>query len=412
MSRIAILEDSSSLRMLLSEILKKRGYTVETFECLKEAEVLFSNPPDLFISDIRLADGNGIDFLERMQEALAGEAPPVLLLSALGSEEDMLRGFDAGAAEYLTKPVSMGELLAKCSLLLSRKKKSPSSSGEVDVAAKLPGGQLAFGRYRVEKTLGSGSFGAVYAAHDTETNQRVALKVLHALRGSELQHRQRFLRESYTLSLVKSRHVVSLIDFGEQEGRLYAALEFVEGPTLSKTISRYGPMGDDELFALLNGCAEALEAMSKQGLVHRDIKPDNVILRGGNPADPVLIDFGLAKSSGDRMLTEVGTLLGTPAFMSPEQISARDLDSRTDQFSLALTVRYAATGETAFPRLTGVQLLAAISTQAVQFPASMHPNLRKCLTRMTRIQPERRYGSVRALLRDLSSPIDPPVVCG
>ena len=409
MSRIAILEDSSSLRMLLSEILKKRGYAVTTYESLKDAELLFGDPPDLLISDIRLTDGNGIDFVERMQEALGGEAPPVLLLSALGSEEDMLRGFDAGADEYLTKPVSMGELLAKCSLLLARKKKA--AAAQPGAGTKLPGGNLAFGRYRIERPLGTGSFGAVYVAHDIETDTPVALKVLHALRGSELQHRQRFLRESYTLSLVKSRHVVRLIDFGEQEGRLYAALEFVQGPTLSKTISRFGPMGDDELLALLTATAEALEAIGKQGLVHRDIKPDNVILRDGNPADPVLIDFGLAKSSGDRMLTEVGTLLGTPAFMSPEQISARDLDSRTDQFSLGLTVRFAATGETAFPKLGGVQLLAALSTRPVEFPANLSPVLRRCLTRMTRIQPERRYSSVRALLRDLSSPID-PVACG
>ena len=129
------------------------------------------------------------------------------------------------------------------------------------------------------------------------------------------------------------------------------------------------------------------------------------------PIPTFLIDFGLAKSSGDRMLTEVGTLLGTPAFMSPEQISARDLDSRTDQFSLGLTVRFAATGETAFPKLGGVQLLAALSTRPVEFPANLSPVLRRCLTRMTRIQPERRYSSVRALLRDLSSPID-PVACG
>ena len=149
MSRIAILEDSSSLRMLLSEILKKRGYAVTTYESLKDAELLFGDPPDLLISDIRLTDGNGIDFVERMQEALGGEAPPVLLLSALGSEEDMLRGFDAGADEYLTKPVSMGELLAKCSLLLARKKKA--AAAQPGAGTKLPGGNLAFGRYRIER---------------------------------------------------------------------------------------------------------------------------------------------------------------------------------------------------------------------------------------------------------------------
>ena len=402
MTTIAVLEDSDSLRSLLGEILGKRGYTLVFYPSIEDAQALLWDPPDLLISDINLGDGNGIDFVERMREALdESDMPQVLLLSALGSEEDMLRGFDAGADEYLTKPVSMGELLAKCSFLLARAKKraAPAAGGEV----KLPGGELAFGRYRVTSRLGSGAFGTVYDAQDVQSGTRIALKVLHALKGAEFLHRQRFLRESYTLSLVKSRHVVRLIDFGEAEGRLYAALEFVEGCTLSKAVTRGGPLQEPALLSLLSACSLALDALAAQRLVHRDIKPANVILRGGEPSDPVLIDFGLAKSSGDQMLTAEGTLLGTPAFMSPEQISAQELDFRTDQFSLGLTIRYAATGQSAFPELSGVQLLTALATQPVSFPEAMRPGLRQVLERMTHLEASRRYPSARALLRELET---------
>ncbi|MEZ6184757.1 MAG: protein kinase [Planctomycetota bacterium] len=399
MSRIGILEDSFSLALLIRRILEQRGYEVETYTSIEEAQALLKAPPDLLICDVRLGDGDGIDFLERMSVALGEARPPVLVLSALGAEEDLLRGYDAGADEYLTKPVSMGELLAKVSMLLARRRRGMPAPEADD--ARLPGGQLAFGRYRVERKLGAGAFGAVYAAHDQKLDQRVALKVLHTLRGAELLHRQRFLRESYTLSLVESPHVVRLIDFGEQEGRLYAALEFVKGPTLLKQVALEGPLGREALLHVLDGTAQALDVLSQHSLVHRDIKPENVILRDGDPARATLIDFGLAKSGGDHMLTKVGTVLGTPAFMSPEQISGSDLSHASDQFSLALTARFALTGETAFPALTGVQLLSAMAQRRVSFPDTLDPGLRAVLERMTALRPEHRYPTPAALLRDL-----------
>ena len=309
----------------------------------------------------------------------------------------MLRAFDAGADEYLTKPVSMGELLAKCSMLLTRRTMHRAPSPRT----KLPGGELAFGRYRVSKSLGRGSFGEVYDAQDTKSNQRVALKVLDPIRGAELVHRQRFLRESYTLSVIRSPNIMGLVDYGEQEGRLYAALEFIEGKTLTQCVAERGPLSSEELQALLRGVAKGLRVIDDRGLIHRDLKPDNVLLRDGDPAQPVLIDFGLAKSSGDHMLTEAGTLLGTPAFMSPEQIAAAELDSRSDQFSLGLTLCFAATGRRAFPELTGVQLLAALSTREVELPPNLSPGLSSCLRRMTRLLPDQRFPHPRALLRGM-----------
>lgn len=397
MTRIGVIEDSAALRELLSEILSKRGYEISPYPSIAEARALFSSPPDLLISDVRLTDGNGVEFVQDMRTTLGDAAPPVLMLSALGSEEDMLRAFDAGADEYLTKPVSMGELLAKCSMLLARRTKRQAPSPRT----QLPGGELAFGRYRITKSLGRGSFGEVYDAHDTKTDQRVALKVLDPIRGAELVHRQRFLRESYTLSVIRSPNIMGLLDYGEQEGRLYAALEFIEGKTLTQYVAEHGPLSNAQLRGLLQGVAKGLQVIGDRGLIHRDLKPDNVVLRDGDPAHPVLIDFGLAKSAGDHMLTEAGTLLGTPAFMSPEQIAAAELDGRSDQFSLGLTVAFAASGKRAFPELTGVQLLAALSTREVALPPSLTPDLQACLRRMTRLLRNQRYPHPQALLRDL-----------
>ncbi|MEZ6189286.1 MAG: protein kinase [Planctomycetota bacterium] len=392
MTSIAILEDDETLRELMVEVLERRGYAVRAFDCVEAATALLKDPPDLLISDVQLADGNGVEFLERLRLATAEDPPQVFLISALGEEQDLLRGFDAGADDYLPKPVSMGELLAKVALALARKQDDDPACPD----PSLPGGKLAFGRYRIQRVLGSGAFGTVFEAEDIHRRRKVALKVLHALRGLDLVHRQRFLREAYTLSLVRSPHVVGLYDFGEQEGRLYAALEFVEGPTLAGFVAREGAVGADDLRALLEGGARALEALEQQGLLHRDLKPENVVLRGGDPGDPVLIDFGLAKSTQDSM-TEAGMLLGTPAFMAPEQIRAEGLDGRADQFALGLTVLYAATGVTAFPSEEGPALLKAQATRQLELPASLPPALAPVLERMTRLAPEARYPSALAL---------------
>src|SRR5262245_45445840 len=185
-------------------------------------------------------------------------------------------------------------------------------------AADLP---ERIGRYRVLARLGAGGMGTVYKAHDPELDRVVAVKVPH-FEGSPAaqdQARQRFLREARAAARVRHPHTCPLHDVGEHDGTPFAVMAFSEGSNLSD-VARQGPLEPARAVDLVRKVALGLEAVHAAGVVHRDLKPGNILLdRAG---EPLLTDFGLARSDGDaEPLTRDGSLLGTPAYMAPEQAS-------------------------------------------------------------------------------------------
>jgi serine/threonine protein kinase len=279
-----------------------------------------------------MPDGNGLELVARLRDRHGPDRFPVLILSTLRSESDFIRGYAAGANEYLAKPFSRDELLAKCAVLLSRKPGTTSSAAAVcELETSLPTkDDLAFGRFQLRGVMGQGTYGTVYDAYDDSHGEAVALKVLSALHGNEPSNRLRFLRESYALSAVRHANVVRVVDFGVCEGRLYYAMERVEGPDLKARVHSRGCASEPEVVALLTGLSGALESLDDADLVHRDLKPSNVILRDEDYANPILVDFGLAKRTFDRGVTDPLTLMGTPGYISPEVIMGEEADCRSD----------------------------------------------------------------------------------
>lgn len=401
MARIAILEDDELVRELLTEVLESRGHEVHAFALLEEAEAhVRTGLPDLLVTDVQLPDGSGLDLVVKLRTEWA-DAIPVLVLSGLEAESDFEAGFEAGATDYLTKPVSTAELTAKCSLLLSRTRRAEPARDQP--GGELPGGaQRAFERYRIVQLLGQGSVGVVYEAFDLQDERSVALKVLSPLVGSQPGIRQRFYRESYSLSLVQHPNVVPVHDLGSSEGRLYYAMELVRGQTLAQYVAAQGPLSETQTIGLLAGLASALEALSAQDLVHRDLKPANIVLRDGRTDAPVLVDFGLAKRPFDRLLTNPGELVGTPAYMAPECVTGEVPGPQSDQFSLGLVARFALTGEQVFPEKQGLGLLQALVSERVAFPAGLSPELRAVLERLTQHDVAARYSSARDVCEALN----------
>jgi serine/threonine-protein kinase len=317
------------------------------------------------------------------------------MLSGLSREADIVRGFAAGATDYLTKPLSADELLAKVSVLLAR---AGRATQVVPGGDTLPGGrEAAFGRYRLEGLLGQGAFGVVFRAFDQVTRRPVALKVLAAMASMQPETRMRFLRETYALGTVKHGNVAGVHDFGAAEGRLYYTMDLIPGVSIDEK-TRGAVATEADARGLLRGLALGLGAIAAHGIVHRDLKPANVILRDGDWRQPVIVDFGLAKQPFDRGLTDPEMIIGTPAFMSPETILGKPLDPRSDIFSLGLLVRFALVGADAFPQLGGLPLLKALATRPVDLPRTVSVRFARLLRRMVEPSLERRTPSAQAIV--------------
>jgi serine/threonine protein kinase len=296
---------------------------------------------------------------------------------------------------------------------------SISSSNDSDAKEILPG--TCVGRYVIEALIGHGAMGAVYAANDPDLDRKVAVKLLRADTLSETaryQMRARLLREAQAMARLSHPEVITVYDVGAFGDQLFVAMEHIDGETLRRwrSVRHRTPA---EILAVYERAGNGLAAAHEAGLVHRDFKPDNVLVaRDGRVR---VTDFGLARtldhsdapmlssasvdwSSTDGLtmtLTRTGTLLGTPAYMAPEQLRGAAADARSDVFSFCVALYEALYGERPFAGSTVLVLQAAIERGAVRDPPIMTrvPSwVRAVLLRGLHAAPERRFASMRSLL--------------
>ncbi|MFO0881757.1 MAG: serine/threonine-protein kinase [Gemmataceae bacterium] len=224
------------------------------------------------------------------------------------------------------------------------------------------------GGYRVLRELGRGGMGVVLQAEDTQLKRLVALKVMLPHVAAKPAHRQRFLREAQAAAKLEHDHVVNIYQVGEDRGVPFIAMPFLKGESLDSCLQREGPLPWNEVVRIGRETAEALQAAHEAGLIHRDIKPSNLWLEGNRRRVKVL-DFGLARlQTSDVQLTNSGAVLGTPAYMSPEQARGEELDGRADLFSLGCVLHRAATGRVAF---SGEHIMAVLMAIATHHPPTL-----------------------------------------
>jgi serine/threonine-protein kinase len=203
--------------------------------------------------------------------------------------------------------------------------------------AGLAPGQVVAG-YRLEEQIGAGGMAVVFRAFDDRLGRRVALKILAPAFGADVTFRQRFVRESRAAAAVDDPHIVPVYEAGEADGLLYIAMRLVPGGDVRTLLATEGPLPPVRVAAVISPVASALDAAHAAGLVHRDVKPANMLLdvRPDRPDHVYLSDFGLSKGAmGAAGLTGLGQFLGTPSYISPEQIQGGDVDGRADQYALA-----------------------------------------------------------------------------
>ena len=211
-----------------------------------------------------------------------------------------------------------------------------------------------FAGFRIERTLGHGGMGIVYLAREVRLDRDVALKVIRSELAEDERFRARFREESRTAASIEHSRVVTVFGAGERDGLLFVAMRYVPGRDLGRLISARGALPADDAASLVADVAEGLDAVHAAGLVHRDVKPANVLVgepgAGDDGPTAYLTDFGLAKIAASTTgLTATGEVIGTVDYMAPEQIEGRRVDARTDVYALGCVLFHAVTGDVPYP---------------------------------------------------------------
>jgi eukaryotic-like serine/threonine-protein kinase len=265
-------------------------------------------------------------------------------------------------------------------------------------------GELIAGRYELQELVGTGGMSSVFRAHDRMLERTVALKILHEQFTREDDYVERFRREARSVAQLAHPNIVTVIDRGEQDGRQYIVFEFVDGANL-KEVVRDGALPIDDVLDLAIQVGRALAFAHNRGLVHRDVKPQNVLLNDERQAK--VTDFGIARSVEVKGVTQTGTVLGTSDYIAPEQARGEQVDPKTDMYSLGAVLYELLTGEVPYPGDNFV----AIAMRHVYDPVpsvlerrpDCPPRLEAAVRRAMAKDPDDRFGSMEELLAELEA---------
>ncbi len=266
---------------------------------------------------------------------------------------------------------------------------------------------MNYGRYQIVRELGKGSMGVVYEAYDPNIDRTVALKVLRQDLVTSEEYVERFLKEARAIGRLSHPNIVIVHDVGKDKSTVFIAMEFLTGVPLNKVILEKR-FSIDEIVKLGIHVAEALDYANKKGIVHRDIKPSNIMVMADDRIK--ITDFGIAhiEEASASQLTQAGEILGTPVYMSPEQVMAKPVDGRSDLFSLGSILYELATGKRPFQRENMAAVLNAVAREDPAEPAHVNPEipqgLSDIITKCLKKEKEERFqtgGELAEALKDL-----------
>ncbi len=252
-----------------------------------------------------------------------------------------------------------------------------------------------FGRYRLRRLLGKGGMGEVYEAQDTEKDRIVALKLLPEAVSHDPVFRKRLQREAHSAGRLLEPHVVPIHDYGEIDGVMYVEMRMIDGTDLRKVLKNYGPMTPARAVAIVRQIASALDAAHESGIMHRDVKPENILLTRDDFA--YLVDFGIANAATDEKLTELGTAVGTYAYMAPERFTNDEVTYRADIYALACVLHECLTGSQPFPADSVSVVITSHLMQPIPRPSVTRPGIPaafdQVIARGMAKKPSERYAS-------------------
>ncbi len=348
--------------------------------------------------------GREIDGGEWMEGTLVDSGAPDEQLVAGGAEHEKTL-IDAGEAPPTEPPADESEHETDPGV-----DPQPATGGDDDwmqqaqAKGTMPPGTVLGDRYRIDQLLGFGGMGAVYRASDLELDRVVALKVIRPHLADDPQVLARFKQEIILAREITHRNVVRIFDIGQADDTRFISMEFIEGRDLQTILKERGALPPEEAVEILDQICLALEAAHQEGVVHRDLKPANIMITDDNRV--VVMDFGIARSLEASGMTQTGSLIGTPDYMSPEQVKGETVDARSDIFALGIIFYQMLTGVLPYQ---GETPMAAMYTRTQKRAApvrDLKPDLPGYLgdviSRCLEIPVHKRYQSARELLQDLA----------
>lgn len=412
--RLLVVDDSAINRALLDHMLAHAGYTVRTASNGEEALAAVKDElPETILLDVQMPGMSGYEVCARLKRDPRWRLVPVIFISALDDVAEKVKGFEAGGADYVTKPFEPPEVLARVGsqialyrlqrelrdrnvelqrrneqLVLAQQRTERIFSA---LSEALPGTVLD-DTYRLDVKIGEGGFGAVFRGEQLRLQRPVAIKVLRPSNAAVAEDLARFRREGIAACRIAHPHAVEVLDFGvSSNGIAYLVMELLRGRTLSDLLveERVLPVG--RCAEILVPVCEALAAAHAAGIVHRDVKPHNIFLhRDGGQEIVKVVDFGIAKLLDDppeaEGVTQRGSLIGTPEYMAPERLLGRDYDHRSDIYSLGVLLYFMLAAAMPFPHDKPPGMIEMVQSHLTQKPRPLEklvrPNVPPSLTAM------------------------------
>lgn len=375
---ILVVDDNPVTRVLCSRVLAGEGYRVvlaeDGIEALRRVK---EEPVDLVLLDVMMPGLSGFDVLEALRKIFPAEALRVMMVTAKDQSQDVVKAFEAGADDFISKPLDIPVMLARVQAQLrargSREAASPSPF------ERAPGTVLD-GKYRLESPIGHGSFGTVYRATHLALERQVAVKLFHrGLRAGS--SAARFQREAISTCRLDHPNAVKVLDLSIAGDTVsYLVMELLEGSSLAAELERSGCLSPRRCAEILVPICGVLGEAHGLGLVHRDVKPQNVFLHRGRQGEVVkVLDFGIAKlideAAAEKKLTVDG-IVGTPTYMAPERFNGDGTSPTSDVYSLGVVLYEMLTGRRPFEALGDLfQLILMHINEPPTPPRELRPEL-------------------------------------
>ncbi|MCS4486217.1 Stk1 family PASTA domain-containing Ser/Thr kinase [Staphylococcus americanisciuri] len=264
-------------------------------------------------------------------------------------------------------------------------------------------------RYEIQQVLGGGGMSKVYGAMDTILNRKVAIKLIHISPSEKQATIDRFEREVQNTTQLSHPNIVSVLDVGEEDDCFYLVMEYIEGPTLSEYIKTHGALEPQKAIDFIEQVLQGIQHAHEQGIVHRDIKPQNIMIDGQDTVK--IVDFGIAKALSETTMTQTNHVIGTVQYLSPEQAKGEKTGERTDIYSIGIVLYEMLTGEAPFKGETAVSIAIKQIQEPVPNATEAHPNIPQALSNVvlkaTEKEQGNRYKTVSEMAYDVATTLAP-----
>ncbi len=384
---ILVVDDNAVNRLALSRWLEKSGdYHVATAANGMEALRLAKTEPfDLVLLDIMMPVMSGIDVLKKLRQTYSSEELPIIMATSKDQSEDMVEAFNLGANDYITKPIDFPVALARVQAQLRAigpLRDEPKALTPFTSLRDIEPGTVLEGRYQIESLIGSGQFGTVYKATHLALKRSVAIKLLHTGIRDDEKALESFQREGISACRVEHPNAVAIFDFtATRYGVAFMVMELLRGQPLEEELREHGRLAAERCAEIVLPVCDVLAEAHSVGIIHRDIKPQNIFLHESRQGEVVkVLDFGLAKlmrESSEELDASQDGIAGTLAYLAPERAMAEGYDGRADVYSVGVMMFEMLTGRLPFLDTQGnpLQVMMMHVRDQPPRPRALHPDI-------------------------------------